>query len=172
MNYLMISMRIIHIFAGVFWAGTSFFMLSFVSPTVIATGAEGQKFMQQLAFRTRFTTAMMGVAILTVLSGLVMYWQIFNFRLSALSSGYGLMLTLGAIAGFIGLLTGYFLQNRTTGKMKAVSESIAASGGPPTPEQQTEMKSLAETVTRGSQITSVLLALSLLGMSIAQYMFF
>jgi uncharacterized membrane protein len=172
MNYLMISMRIIHIFAGVFWAGTSFFMISFVSPTVIATGAEGQKFMQQLAFRTRFTTAMMGVAILSVLSGLIMYWQIFDFRLSALSNGYGLMLTLGAIAGFIGFLTGYFLQNRTTRKMKALSDSIAASGGPPTPEQQAEMKSLSETVSRGSQITSVLLALSLLGMSIAQYVFF
>jgi uncharacterized membrane protein len=172
MNYLMISMRIIHIFAGVFWAGTSFFMISFVSPTVIATGAEGQKFMQQLAFRTRFTTAMMGVAILSVLSGLIMYWQIFDFRLSALSNGYGLMLTLGAIAGFIGFLTGYFLQNRTTRKMKALSDSIAASGGPPTPEQQAEMKSLSETVSSGSQITSVLLALSLLGMSIAQYVFF
>ena len=172
MNYLMISMRIIHIFAGVFWAGTSFFMISFVSPSVIATGAEGQKFMQQLAFRTRFTTAMMGVAILTILSGLVMYWKIFDFRLNALSTGYGLMLTLGAIAGFIGFLTGYFLQNRTTGKMKALSGSIAASGGPPTPEQQTEMKSLSETVSRGSQITSVLLALALLGMSVAQYVFF
>jgi uncharacterized membrane protein len=172
MNYLMISMRIIHIFAGVFWAGTSFFMLSFVAPSVIATGAEGQKFMQQLAFRTRFTTAMMAVAILSVLSGLVMYWEIFEFRLNALSTGYGLMLTLGAIAGFIGFLTGYFMQNRTTGKMKTISNSIVTSGGPPTPEQQAEMKSLSETVSRGSQITSVFLALALLGMSIAQYVYF
>jgi uncharacterized membrane protein len=172
MNYLMISMRIIHIFAGVFWAGTAFFMISFVSPTVIATGAEGQKFMQQLAFRTRFTTAMMGVAILTILSGLVMYWQIFNFRLSALSNGYGLILTLGSIAGFIGFLTGYFMQNRNTHKMKVLSESFAGASEPPTPEQQAEMKSLAGTVSRGSQITAVFLALALLGMSIAQYVFF
>lgn len=172
MNFLMISMRIIHIFAGVFWAGATFFMISFVTPSVIATGAEGQKFMQQLAFRTRFSTAMMGVAVLTVLSGLVMYWEIFEFRLSALSTGYGLMLTLGAIAGFFGFLTGYFMQNRTTGKMKALSNSIGASGGPPSPEQQAEMKSLSETVSRGSQITSVFLALALLGMSIAQYVYF
>jgi len=172
MNVLMISMRIIHIFAGVFWAGTSFFMLSFVAPSVIATGAEGQKFMQQLAFRTRFTTAMMAVAVLSVLSGLVMYWEIFEFRLNALSTGYGLMLTLGALAGFIGFLTGYFMQNRTTGKMKSISASIAASGGPPTPEQQAEMKSLGETVAKGGQITAVMLALALLGMSIAQYVVF
>jgi uncharacterized membrane protein len=172
MNYLMISMRIIHIFTGVFWAGTSFFMLSFVTPTVIATGQEGQKFMQQLAFRTRFTTAMLAVAILSVLSGLVMYWEIFEFRLAALSSGYGLMLTLGAITGFIGFLTGYFMQNRTTNKMKLLSNAIAASGGPPAPEQQAEMKSLSGTVTKGSQVTTVFLALALLGMSVAQYFYF
>jgi uncharacterized membrane protein len=168
----MISMRIIHIFAGVFWAGTAFFMVSFVSPAVIATGEEGQKFMQQLAFRTRFTTAMMGVAILTILSGLVMYWQLFNFRVNVLSSGYGLVLTLGSIAGFIGFLTGYFMQNRNTKRMKALSESFAAADGPPTPDQLAEMKSLAATVSRGSQITAVFLALSLLGMSVAQYVFF
>lgn len=172
MNYLMIAMRIIHIFSGVFWAGTSFFMISFVTPSVIATGAEGQKFMQQLAFRTRFTTAMMAVALLTVLSGLVMYWEIFEFKSAALSTGYGLMLTLGAIAGFIGLLTGYFMQNRTTGKMKALSAAIGAAGGPPTPEQQAEMQALSSTVTRGGQITSVMLALAILGMSIAQYVSF
>ncbi len=169
MNFLMISMRIIHIFAGVFWVGTSFFMISFVTPSVIATGAEGQKFMQQLAFRTRFTTAMMAVAVLSVLSGLVMYWEIFEFRLNALSTGYGLVLTLGAIAGFIAFLSGYFMQNRITGKMKALSAAIAAADGPPTPEQQAEMKALGETVARGGQVTSVFLALALLGMSIAQY---
>jgi uncharacterized membrane protein len=169
MNFLMIAMRIIHIFSGVFWVGTSFFMISFVTPSVIATGAEGQKFMQQLAFRTRFTTAMLGVAVLSVLSGLVMYWQIFEFRVNALSTGYGLLLTLGAIAAFIAFLTGYFMQNRTTAKMKALFESITASGGPPSPEQQAEMRSLSAAVTRGGQVTSVFLALALLGMSIAQY---
>jgi uncharacterized membrane protein len=165
----MISMRIIHIFGGVFWVGASFFMVSFVTPSVIATGQEGQKFMQQLAFRTRFATTMLLVSVLTILSGLVMYWQIFEFKASALSTGYGLLLTLGAIAAFIGFIVAYFMQNRNIRRMKAISTSIAASGGPPTPEQQTEMKSLSETVATGGQITSVLLALALLGMSIAQY---
>jgi len=53
--------------------------------------------------------------------------------------------------------------------MKALSATIAATQGPPTPEQQAEMKALSEIVGKGSQITSVFLALSLLGMSIAQY---
>ena len=111
----------------------------------------------------------MAVAVLTALSGLVMYWQIFEFQTGALTTGYGLVLTLGAIAGFMAFLTGYFMQNRTTGKMKALSAEIGAGGGPPSPEQQAEMKALSETVTKGAQITSVFLALALLGMSIAQY---
>lgn len=169
MNYLMVSMRIIHIFSGVFWVGSAFFMVSFVTPSVIATGAEGQKFMQQLSFRTRFASTMLLVAVLAILSGLVMYWQIFEFRLDALSTGYGLMLTLGAIAAFIGFVVAYFMQNRNIRRMKAISDSMAMAGGPPTPEQQAEMKSLSATVIRGGQITSVFLALALLGMSIAQY---
>lgn len=98
-----------------------------------------------------------------------MYWQIFEFQLRALSTDYGLVLTLGAIASFIGFLTGYFMQNRTTQRMKAISAAIPTSGGKPPPEQQTEMKALSETVARGGQITAVMLALALLGMSIAQY---
>lgn len=169
MNYLMIALRIIHIFSGVFWAGTSFFMISFVTPSVIATGQEGQKFMQQLAFRTRFAAAMLGVSVLTILSGLVMYWEIFGFKLSALRTGYGLTLTLGALSALIAFVVGYYMQNLGIKRMKAISTSIAASGGPPSPEQQAEMKSLSDSVARGGQITSVFLAFALLGMSIAQY---
>lgn len=172
MNWLKISMRLIHIFSGVFWVGASMFILGFVQPTVIATGVEGQKFMQHLSFRTRFASAMAGVAVLTWLSGLVMYWQISGFREGFLASGYGLTLTLGAVAGFIALLTGYFIQNRTIQRMKKLGAAMGAAGGPPTPEQQAEMGRLAQAVTRGGQITTVLLVLALVGMSVAQYMAF
>lgn len=172
MNLLMISMRLIHIFAGVFWVGASMFILGFVQPTVIATGAEGQKFMQHLSFRTRFATAMAAVAILTFLSGLVMYWQISGFSASFLSSGYGLVLTLGGIAGFLALLSGYFIQNRTMERMKTLGAAMGAAGGPPTPEQQAEMGRLAQTVARGGQITTFMLVIALIGMSVAQYVAF
>lgn len=169
MNYLMIAMRLIHIFSGVFWMGASILMVSFVTPSVVATGAEGQKFIQHLAFRTRFAGTMLTVAILTFLSGLTMYWQLSGFRISFLSSGYGLLLTLGGLAGAIALIPGYFMQNRSIQRMKALSAAIGASGGPPTAEQQAEMQSLSQTLTRGGQITTFILVLALIGMSVAQY---
>jgi len=99
MNVLMISMRVVHIFSGVFWVGVSFFNIGFLQPTVRATGAEGQKVMQHLSSQTRFTLTAYTAATLTLLSGWIMYWYLFGFRFSVLSSGYGLFLTIGSIAG-------------------------------------------------------------------------
>ena len=45
MAILIIVLRIIHIFSGVFWVGFAFFNIGFLQPTVKATGAEGQKTM-------------------------------------------------------------------------------------------------------------------------------
>ncbi len=97
----MIILRIIHIFSGVFWVGVSFFNIGFLQPTVQATGAEGQKVMQHLTQNTRFVAISYTAATLNLLSGLIMYWILFRFRLSALSSGYGLTLRIGSIVGFI-----------------------------------------------------------------------
>jgi uncharacterized membrane protein len=172
MNYLMIAMRLIHIFSGVFWVGASFTMLSFVTPSVAATGAEGQKFMQHLGLRTRFSNTMLTVGVLTFLSGIIMYWQLSGFRASFLSSGYGLFLTIGGTAGFFALLSGYVLQYRSIQGMKALSAAIGAAGGPPSPEQQARMRSLSQTLTRGGQITTAIMVVALIGMAVAQYVAF
>jgi uncharacterized membrane protein len=54
-NLLMVVLQLIHIFAGVFWVGTSFFNLAFLTNTVNATGDEGRKVFQHLMFKTRFS---------------------------------------------------------------------------------------------------------------------
>jgi uncharacterized membrane protein len=50
---LIIILRIIHIFSGVFWVGVSFFNIGFLQPTIRATGAEGQAVMRRLSQKTR-----------------------------------------------------------------------------------------------------------------------
>ncbi|HZD55861.1 MAG TPA: hypothetical protein VE136_04020 [Anaerolineales bacterium] len=169
MNYLMIAMRLIHIFSGVFWVGASFTMLSFVTPSVAATGAEGQKFMQHLGLRTRYANTMLAVGVLTFLSGLIMYWQLSGFRASFLSSGYGLFLTIGGTAGFLALLAGYTLQYRSIQGMKALSAAIGAAGGPPSADQRARMGVLSQTLMRGGQITTAIMVVALIGMAVAQY---
>ena len=169
MNLLMVVLRLIHIFAGVFWAGTSFFNLAFLTNTVNATGDEGRKVFQHLVFKTSFAATMLTLALLTFISGLLMYWQLSGFRPSYLTTGYGLVLTLGAIAGLLALGAGYGMQYRVIQRMKALRADIEAGGGPPAPEQIDKMQSLAQSAATGARVTTTFLALALIGMSAAQY---
>jgi uncharacterized membrane protein len=160
---LMVVLRLVHIFSAVFWAGGAFFLVSFIQPAVLATGAEGQKFMQHLGLKTRLSTSMAGAGFLTVVSGLIIYGMIFRGNL--LASAYGVFLTLGAIAGIAAWIAGYYLQGRSIARMKVLSEEMAAANKPPSPDQIAEMQEMAKRLTLGGRITATLLTIALIGMA-------
>lgn len=169
MDFLVLLMRLIHIFSAVFWAGGSFFMVSFIEPTAMKTGAEGQKFMQHLGLKTRLSPAMAGAGLLTILSGLYLYYRVFQDDFSvAMSTGYGLFISFGALFGFLAWIIGYYYQGRSTSRMKVLSQEMAAAGGPPTPEQLAEMQALAKKLSMGGRISATLLTLALIGMAGAE----
>lgn len=166
---LVAVLRLIHVFGAVFWAGGSFFMVSFVEPTSIKTGEAGQKFMQHLGLKTRLSPAMAGAGLFTILSGLILYYRIFQDDFSAaMASGYGISLSLGALFGFVAWIAGYFFQARATARMKALSKEIATNNGPPTPDQLAEMQALAKNLSLGGRISATLLTLALIGMAAAE----
>jgi uncharacterized membrane protein len=162
---LMVVLRLVHIFGAVFWAGGSFFMVSFIQPAVLATGAEGQKFMQHLGLKTRLSTSMAGAGFFTVASGLIIYGMI--FRSNPFASLYGVSLTLGAIAGIAAWIAGYYFQGRSVARMKVLSEQMGSAGGPPSPDQIAEMQELAKKLTIGGRISATLLTIALIGMAAA-----
>lgn len=170
MNTLMITLRLIHIFSGVFWVGFAFFNVGFLQPTVKATGAEGQKTMQYLTQKTRLLSTVYATATLTLLSGLLMYWILFGFRLSALLSGYGAALTAGAIAGLIAWIYAVVIIRGIFAQMATIGKQIRAQGGPPTPEQAGQMQALVTRLGNLGQVALVFLVIALVGMSTAQYM--
>ena len=172
MNVLMIVLRIVHIFSGVFWVGVSFFNIGFLQPTVQATGTEGQKVMQHLASQTRFAATSYTAATLTLLSGWLMYWNLYGFRLSVLASGTGLLLTIGGIAGTIAWVIAIFFIRRVLGRMEAIGGAIQEQGGPPTPDQASEMQASGERLVKLGQWGVGFMVVALLGMSVAQYVRF
>lgn len=172
MTILMIILRIIHIFSGVFWVGVSIFNIGFLQPTLQSTGGEGQKVMQHLTSRTRFTVTVYTAATLSLLSGLIMYWILFEFRLSALSSGYGLLLTLGGIAGLIAWVIAIFFVRNIINRLQAIGRAIQAQGGPPTPEQAAELQASSGRMVTLGQWGVAFMVVALLGMSVAQYVNF
>lgn len=164
-DLIMVILRVTHIVAGIFWAGATFFLVSYVEPSVKATGPEGQKFMQYLGTRSSLTAALAATAILSTLSGLIMYVILFG---SNTSSTYGLILGLGGLAGIAALLVGFFVQNRSTQRIKVISAEIASSSGPPSPDQMAEMQELSARISKGSRITATLLLIAIVLMASAQ----
>lgn len=166
---IIMALRIIHIFSGVFWVGFAFFNMGFLQPTVKATGAEGQKTMQYLTQKTRLLSTVYTTATLTMLSGLVMYGMISGFRPAFIRSGYGIVLTTGSIAGIIAWIYAAIVIRDIFNRMRIIGQAIQAQGGPPSPEQATQLQALVARLGKVGQVALVFLVIALLGMSIAQY---
>lgn len=169
MGILVMILRVIHIFSGVFWVGFAFFNIGFLQPTVKATGAEGQKTMQYLTQKTRLLSTIYTTATLTMLSGLIMYWILLGFRFSALLSGYGIVMTIGSIAGVIAWIYAVVVIRGIFKQMQTIGQEIQAQGNPPTPRQATQMQALVARLGKVGQVALVFLVIALLGMAIAQY---
>jgi len=169
MSILIMLLRVIHIFSGMFWVGFAFFNIGFLQPTVKATGAEGQKIMQYLTRKTRLLSTVYATATLTMLSGLIMYWILSGFRLTFLRSGHGLVLTIGSIAGIIAWIYAVVVIRNIFKQMQVVGEKVQTQGGPPTPDQAAQLQTLATRLGKVGQVALVFLVISLSGMATAQY---
>ena len=172
MTTLIIVLRIIHIFCGVFWAGYALFNYFYLQPTVKALGPDGQKTMQHLSQKTNFLNVIYTAATLTMLSGLAIYWIIFGFNMSFITSGYGSVLS---IAGFSGIIAWFivvaFVRNIFV-QMQSVGGQIATSDGPPNPDLLIKMQSLVARLGKLGKYAMIFLVIALLGMSAARFITF
>lgn len=169
MLFLIIVLRIIHIFCGVFWVGFGLFNVFFLQPTVKALGPDGQKTMQYLTQKTRLLTTVYTAATFTMLSGIGLYWILSGFNLSFISSGYGVVLTMASISGIIGWFIAVIIIRGIFGEMKVIGGQIQASGNPPTPEQTNQMQALVARLGKMGKIAIAFMLIALLGMSFARF---
>lgn len=172
MNILMIILRIIHIGSAGFWVGVSFFNIQYLQPSVRATAPESMKLMGYLTQRTRFLNAMYGFATATMLSGLIMYWYLFRFRIDAMLKPYGLTLGIGGLAGITAWIVAIFVIRNLFNEMGAINRAIQAQGGPPTPEQAQQIEALSARLDRLGHVALGFMGIAVIGMSSAQYVSF
>ncbi len=170
MALILTLLRIIHIFSGVAWIGIAFTNIVFLQPAIRGTGQEGQAVMGYLVGRTRFLATSYTVATLSLLSGLILWGILSQFRVSYLASAYGLSITIGGLAGLIGWILVMFILRGILNKMQALGAAVRAQEGPPSPEQAAELGNLSARLNSVGQLGLVLIAIALLGMSGAQYL--
>ncbi|HEX9616523.1 MAG TPA: hypothetical protein VGA03_03855 [Anaerolineales bacterium] len=170
MDIFVILLRIIHIFAGMFWVGAALIGTFFLVPAAKSSGPEGQKFIQNLMERFRFRAAISVAAILTILAGFLLYVRDSGgLQLSWITSSVGLGFTIGALAALASLFYGAIVMGPTGKKFGELAAAIQSQGNPPTPEQGSEMAKLNARMSSASLVNMVLLVIALLAMATARY---
>ncbi len=173
MIYLNLLLRVLHIGAGVFWAGGAILFAGFVEPNPSALGPAGLPFTQRLAGSSGYSKRMGMAAAVNTLAGAWLLWP----RSTGLSpawfaTGFGLSLTLGAITGISAALIGFLVQTPAAARLARVSREVAKAGGPPTQAQVVEISAYQRRMRFGGRLSAVLLALTVIFMAAARYMLF
>jgi len=74
MHAVVIALRLLHIVFGVYWVGAILFFVTFLQPSLRDAGPDGMKVVQQIV-RRGYLNILPVIAGLTMLAGLVLYWQ-------------------------------------------------------------------------------------------------
>ncbi len=169
MYLLVIILRLLHILGGVFWVGGALATNFFVGPTIGATGDAGKQFAGHLMSRTRFTAAMTGGAIVTVIAGFFLYgidsaW----FSSAWQSSGPGIGFAIGALFALVGLVTG-MMNGKNNKAMGRIGAQIQ---GRPTSEQAATLAAIRKQQAWVVPVNSYSLLLAVFFMAIARYLRF
>jgi hypothetical protein len=163
-------LRLIHILAGVLWAGANFTMAGFITPSVKATAPGSSGFMQYLAQKSGLPRYAEIAGWLTILAGLALYWILSDgFQLSWFVTRRGIVLALGGLLAIAAMILAYAVQKPAATRIGALGQEIQAAGGPPKAEQMAEMQALQNRMAQGARWTAILLAIAVEAMALSRY---
>lgn len=172
MNWLIVVLRFLHVFFGVFWAGSAFTVAGFVLPAVATSGAEGTRFMRRLALERGLTRSMVASGIVTVIAGLVlMDIDSAGMQPAWMGSGMGVMISIGGLAALGALVTG-ILAAVMVSRLGKVLVAIESQGGVPKPEQLAEAQGMGVRLAKRARAVAIQLAIAVLCMAVARYVVF
>ena len=166
-----IILRLIHIVVGVFWVGGILFIALFLSPSVRAIGSAAGPVMQQLVDVRKLPIAMMASAILTILSGVGLFWNdSVGFKSDAwMHSGPGMTYSIGGTLAILAAIFGMVVNSPTAKKLGQLGAAIRTGGGAPSAEQAAEMQRLQKRLGVASSIVAGVLVIAVACMAVARY---
>ena len=169
MDYAVIVARILHVVLGALWVGSMFFLSTFLIPSLGDVGPDGSKVVAALA-RRKFMVFLPVVAIITMLSGLYLYWRVSSgFTPDYMRSGAGQTYGLGAALAIVAFVLGVTITRPAM--VKAIQLTQTAMSASPT-EREAIMAQAQALRARSASVGRLILALLMaatLAMSIGRY---
>jgi len=168
----MLVLRFFHVVAGALWFGSAFLFAGFVGPTAAELGPKAGPVMSGLVKKRRATKVIAGLAITTVAVGWALWLKnavAYPSVVDWVTSSFGLVLTIGGVLATVAAYFGITGIGNNVEKLVEIGDEVAASGGPPTPEQGAQMAHLGAEIQKHSRIDLVLLFLAVTAMATARY---
>ncbi|MFI5133343.1 MAG: hypothetical protein ACHQEB_03350 [Chitinophagales bacterium] len=165
-----VILRLLHIASGVFWAGAVIYMAAFIIPAVKALGPDGGKFMQQLSRTNRLPLVMTIMPLTNVVAGVILFWKLSSgFQSAWMSSEHGMILSTGGGLAIIAFFISLFVNRPIVVRISHLGQAMAKQGSPSTAEQTQQLMVLRKKLFAATNIVALLLALTVVAMSIAKY---
>jgi hypothetical protein len=113
-----------------------------------------------------------GLGVVNVMAGWILWFRngdLYGSFGDWVSSRFGLVLTIGGVLATITFFVGYLGVGRRVERLVQTVEGIAASGGPPSAEQQADIDRISGGLERHGKIDLLLLMLATIAMATARY---
>ena len=113
----------------------------------------------------------MRASVLTVLSGIGLYWHdSAGFSSSAwLGSGPGRTFGLGAVLALVAIAIGMAVNSRAAKQLGDLAARVQAGGRPPSPDEASAMQRLQGRLAKGAVLAAILLLVATAAMAAARY---
>ncbi|HET9347462.1 MAG TPA: hypothetical protein VFO05_17340 [Candidatus Limnocylindrales bacterium] len=172
MDPVMLALRLFHVVGGALWFGSAFLFAGFVGPAAAETAPGSGAVMSNVIKKRRVAKVLAGLAITTVVAGWLLWFKNaagYPSIADWVTSSYGLVLTIGGVAATAAAYFGITGIGNNVERLVELGDQVAASGGPPTPEQGARMAHLGAEIQRHSKIDLVLLFIAVAAMATARY---
>lgn len=171
-SLLMIFLRFLHIVLGAAWFGAAFLFVGFIGPSAAEVGPSAGPLLSAAVKKRKVAKIITWLGMITVTAGWIMWLRNMDLYGSFgdwVTSRFGLGLTIGGVLATIAAFAGAIGVGRNVERMVDLGDRIAASGGPPSPEQQQEMAHLGAELEKHGKLDLVLLFLAVTAMATARY---
>lgn len=171
MNPLVAVLRLIHILGGVYWAGTIFFFVTFLEPSLRSLGPDGGKVMVRF-FERGYLKLLPSVAVVTILSGLWLLWIVSGGADPAwMGSRSGIALSTGGTFAIIGFVLGMVIMRPAAARIWAIAQRLPQEGDEGAKNAlMTEMGHLRARAQLGARLVFAMLVAAVGLMAIARYL--
>lgn len=171
MHALIIGLRIVHVVAGVFWAGTAFFINILLLPSLGAAGPAGGTVMTELKRRRQHD--LLGVtSALTIISGLALLWITSSgLNRSWLRAPFGMTLIIGGVAALAGFVLGLVVVRPLAVHMEQIQSELAtASTAALRNSHLARLGAVKSRLVTFGRLSSGCIGVAVLAMAVARYL--